>query len=507
MKGKFWLQLLSEDDAVRFNEGVYDRQFSLFSHLIMFQENMFGSDMSNLYNKEFSQEDMNRVFDGQVVQNYLEPKAPFLSNGMGLHWKNVGHHYDVTVYWSSNPTDVLDDDHVVTFDGEIHPIGDVRYVDCCNCYMTDDQISDADIVFSDYDDKYYYLDDVCHVEAHGYVYSDLCIYVDSIGEHFLMRDVDNGYTDIRYCEGRGEYYHLDDLVWDDNSDEYVHVDDYEDDNGYTFEYKNGPRSWKAGRDAEWRVGFEIEKEDSDMYSDDTARDLYDRTYWTKEYDGSLDHDCGFELISPTLDLFNGNVEDGRSMDDELWMMRHYINADASIRCGGHINLSHKDMEQRDLFNSMKGFMPLLYALYPHRARNNSYAAAKRKGDNGYEKYSAVHIKSSCIEFRIFGSVRNLDNLKWRIDLIRLMTKNLYISEIDVIKQILDARTNLHKHLLKVYTQEQLITKARLAYEFARDYEFNYAAAGKTLHRKKVIKLPRQKRINKLTDSFFTITSI
>ncbi len=181
MKGKFWLQLLSEDDAVRFNEGVYDRSFSSFRHLLMMQENMFGSDMSNLYNKEFSQEDMNRVFDGQVVQNYLEPKAPFLSNGMGLHWKNVGHHYDVTVYWSSNPTDVLDDDHVVTFDGEIHPIGDVRYVDCCNCYMTDDQISDADIVFSDYDDKYYYLDDVCHVEAKGYVYNDKCIYVDSIG--------------------------------------------------------------------------------------------------------------------------------------------------------------------------------------------------------------------------------------------------------------------------------------------------------------------------------------
>jgi hypothetical protein len=78
----------------------------------------------------------------------------------------------------------------------------------------------------------------------------------------------------------------------------------------------------------------------------------------------------------------------------------------------------------ELFDKIKGYTPLLYALYYGRVDKNfskGKSNADLKSDN--EKYQAIKIHSNRIEFRIIGAVPNVDVLRWRCELIKLMLDN------------------------------------------------------------------------------------
>jgi hypothetical protein len=108
-------------------------------------------------------------------------------------------------------------------------------------------------------------------------------------------------------------------------------------------------------------------------------------------------------------------------------------------------------------------------MYPHRL-TKSYSEAKKKHDYyRKEKYSAIYMRGEVLEFRIFSAVKNVKQLLWRRDLIRLFTENMNKSEADVLRMLVDSRSKLYKHLRKIYSQDQLLDKVELFVHHVRQF--------------------------------------
>lgn len=67
-----------------------------------------------------------------------------------------------------------------------------------------------------------------------------------------------------------------------------------------------------------------------------------------------------------------------------------------------------------------------------------------------EKYSAFYIKHGMLESRIFPAFRDVNNVKWRIELMQLVISNINASESEVLKMMVNRNSKLHKHLVKMY---------------------------------------------------------
>ena len=268
-------------------------------------------------------------------------------------------------------------------------------------------------------------------------------------EHYL-----NSYV-AEQCGWRFNSRHQE---WVD-ADEYCCVDDC------NASYHDLDRVHKFSNDAKFTVGFEIEKEDEDAGMIH-YESLYEDTQWIKEHDGSLDDDTGYELVSPAFNLYDDGLEKDINSDERLIKL---INADKSSSCGGHINLAAKDYDTEQLFEGLSHFFPLLYSLYDGRL-DKSYSKARKKHKYyDKDKYSAVYIKSEVLEFRIFSAVSNVDNLLWRRDLIRIMCDNINQSELDVLRMLLNHKSELYLHLRKVYSQERLIDKIERFIRMCSDF--------------------------------------
>lgn len=209
---------------------------------------------------------------------------------------------------------------------------------------------------------------------------------------------------------------------------------------YCFDYHSLKRK-DMSNDSRFKIGIEVEKEDSYMMKYELAKDIYGKG-WIKETDGSLNDETGFELISHTLNLYD--------CFNEIDKVKAYIDAGYSSNCGGHIHISDKEKSPRNLFNSIIGYLPLFYALYPNRI-NGTYSEAKPKDHYGSDHKSSFAIHSKTLEFRIFPSPKNTDVLKWRIELLRIIVENP-IDKADKVQDfMLDIHSVLFKHLIKAYS--------------------------------------------------------
>jgi hypothetical protein len=196
-----------------------------------------------------------------------------------------------------------------------------------------------------------------------------------------------------------------------------------------------------------KFGIEVEKEDQDVLESIYHNDLFDNTGWAKEKDGSLGSD-GYELVSPTYDLMNLNKFYKALEHRDI--ARH-INGDYSDSCGGHITISAEGYTASELYEGMTGFFPLIYGLYPKRTTQN-YCKAKCKRTMAIspEKYSAFYIKRGMLESRIFPAFRDVENVKWRIELMQIVISNINASESEVLKMMVNRNSKLHKHIVKMY---------------------------------------------------------
>lgn len=330
---------------------------------------------------------------------------------------------------------------------------DIYDTHCGDTFHMDEQ-EDCDIVWCDWDELYAYQSDCrygyINRRQEGYFLIDDNDWICCDDTYYRNVDV-AAYNDVYYYDSVGEYRHVDDAP-DDDDDEYLNS------------YHSGKRAWRVDSNTAWTMGFEVEKEDKDVRRSCYYHDLPHN--WTKERDGSLSDSSGFELISPVYNLFDSLHEQDIAASN---LLRNHINAKHSKSCGGHIHIGSKLYTTEQVFEGISGFLPLLYSLYENRISVN-YCKAKKKHEYlNRDKYSAVYVRDTTVEFRIFPAVKSVDNLMWRIELLRIMVRNFGKSERDVLTMLCDRKSFLHEHMLKVIDADKMLQKVALFVKYSSIY--------------------------------------
>lgn len=275
------------------------------------------------------------------------------------------------------------------------------------------------------------------------------------------------YRNLVYVEDEGEiwdedeaYYHESDGAW------YSYAPQEREE--YVRGYHNGSyRSMNFDGKSKYRIGYEIEKEDEDVLESINIQDFEENTdhNWRKERDGSLSDDCGYELISPTFEFDIKKIFEHIEGNE---ILVNHINAKISPRCGGHIHLSEKGLSGEQLFDKIKGYTPLFYALYYGRVDKN-YSKGKSNRDLKYdnEKYQAIKIHHDRVEFRIISAVPNMTTLKWRTKLLMMILQH---PTDDIIRAYYNVDTKFTKLLKQTYSDEKLLVLKSRFVDFTIKFE-------------------------------------
>lgn len=354
-------------------------------------------------------------------------------------------------YISRNLEFYSEDDYVVDYGGNVISIDDAFYCTGRHAYFhTDDTVA---VRIGRGNEEYYSLH---YAQGNFWEYEDNFYSDEGLNYWELTRveDSDDIYhvDNVYYNEGDGCYY-----TEPQNREEYVrgyHNGDYR-----TYDFDTKTKS-------KYSIGYEIEKEDIDVLESINIEDFENETEnkWRKERDGSLT-DEGYELISPTFELNISRIFKHIRGNDTL--VKH-INASVSTRCGGHIHLSEEGLSGEELFDKLKGYVPLFYALYYGRV-NKNYCKGKSNRDlkNENEKYQAIKIHHNRIEFRIISAVTSVDTLEWRTKLIMMMLKH---PTHDIIQAYYNVDTRFTSLLRKVYSPERLLELKDRFIQFTRQFE-------------------------------------
>lgn len=329
------------------------------------------------------------------------------------------------------------------------------------------------------------LDEAIYCEGEGdWYHEDECVQVNTrhgiewYSEYHIRKN------DYRFIKFEGDWYDEDQadrigLVFVEDLNEYGYNDDNyyhdEDGNWYSYPEESYVRGYHDGRYKEldfdgkskYKIGFEIEKEDKCVRNGIDIDEFESNTddLWRKEKDGSLDDESGYELISPTFEFNIDKIFEHIEGNDTLL---EHINAKYSTSCGGHIHLSEDGLTGEQLFDKVKGYTPLFYALYYGRVDRN-YAKGKSnedlKSDN--EKYQAIKIHSNRIEFRIISAVPNVKTLKWRSKLLMMILQN---PTDDVIRAYYNVDTKFTKLLKQTYSDDKLTELKERFIKFTNKFE-------------------------------------
>lgn len=272
------------------------------------------------------------------------------------------------------------------------------------------------------------------------------------------------YHDIVLCQDTVDYAHRDNAYWCDDDECYYSTSR----ENYVRGYHNGSyQSIDFDNKSKYKIGYEIEKEDETVRNSIRIDKFEEATdfKWRKEKDGSLDNESGYELISPTFEFNIDKIFEHIEGNEQLVA---HINAEISTSCGGHIHLSEKDLNGNELFNKIKGYTPLFYALYYGRV-NRSYAKGKSNRDleNENEKYQAIKIHHDRVEFRIISAVPNVKTLKWRTKLLMMILQH---PTDDIIKAYYNVDTKFTKLLKQTYSDEKLIELKERFIKFTKQFE-------------------------------------
>ncbi len=348
-------------------------------------------------------------------------------------------------------------------------MGNTLYTQKDNCdeliifndeFYHEDSLEHYGIIFSEFDECYTNKKDCEYgvIGMHGnegwFLDSNNYIEVDNI--YYVNSDIaeENG---LSYCGEHDEYYHIDNSCDEcDNDSEHGE---------YLFEYHSDYRKSLTKDETHFRIGFEVEKEDKEIKELDGAYELFQQTGWAKEHDGSLDGESGFELVSPTFDLFDENIIDSFNK------VTPYLNASFSSACGGHINYSIAELSPEQTFKTIEGYIPLLYAMYQNRL-SNTYCLAKKAElmYNEGDKYQAIALKDNRIEFRIFPAVKSQKHLEWRLGLMKIFANHPRTNVHEVLRDLCSTGSDLHKHLLKIFSLEDLQNKINLFIKYTLEIE-------------------------------------
>ena len=241
---------------------------------------------------------------------------------------------DDSWYWENIQTD--QDKTTFTADGER-----ILCRDAINCEVTG---------------EYYHQDDERLVQ---YSYGGMC----------------NSESDcVGYAEDTNEYYHTDDLIYDEDDDCWYTRDYYENSNQVIRDYHCGvePFFYNLPKPeiplSQYKIGFEVEKNYLNGRSSGKVQQEALFSHWER------DSSCGVEGITNVYGLdqfekFSSHVNESAYVDEPV-----------DSTCGGHINISHHD-NKLEMWH-LKPWMGLNWALWRKRL-NNDYSSRNKKC-NPYE---------------------------------------------------------------------------------------------------------------------------
>ena len=344
------------------------------------------------------------------------------------------------------------DDYVVDHYGNVLDRDNAFY-----CNGEDDWFSDEDSVI-----VYEHRSETRYSQRWAERNSDFSFYR---GEYYDSDALE--YHDLVYLEDEGDIWPRDEAYYHDGEGYYSYPpdDDHED---YVRGYHNGSyQSKRFDNKSKYSIGYEIEKEDADVLESINIQDFEEDTgyLWRKESDSSLNNDCGYELISPTFELNIAKIFE--HIEGNKNLVRH-INARISPRCGGHIHLSEKGLNGNQLFDKIKGYTPLFYALYYGRVdKNYSKGKSNRDLECDNEKYQAIKIHHDRVEFRIISAVPNITTLKWRTKLLMMILQN---PTNDIIRAYYNVDTKFTKLLKQTYSDEKLLVLKQRFIDFTIKFE-------------------------------------
>lgn len=217
----------------------------------------------------------------------------------------------------------------------------------------------------------------------------------------------------------------------------------------------------------YKFGVEVEKGDKNVLFSELATNLHNSTGWRKEWDRSLGK-WGFEIISPIYDFYSDQMFEDIYANETL--LKH-INASTKKSCGGHITISSVEHSSLGLYRQIENFIPLLYALYPARM-SNKYCKALSKEDmeaphwdgrlnTREDRYRSILLKpeGNMVEFRIFPAVKDVAQLHWRVELLRIMFKMGKLGPHQIARAMVNSKSPLYLHLSKKLDDESILKKS------------------------------------------------
>lgn len=328
---------------------------------------------------------------------------------------------------------------------------------CSTLYWLHFEDKPEDIVWSVYDDRYFHIDDVveCFIDRHNHTYVSIqnstwlyngVYYLEECLEEFELVLYDGevyDMDDMVYCEDTGETIPSEHAYYDDESEEYYAQRESLNKKGLKGYHQS--KIEDKSNNSKIKIGFEIEKEDSNFSDYTNVRNIG----WDAERDGSLNNN-GFELVSAIY-----NLEDLTQLKEDTEQIAEFLKADYSRNCGGHINVSIQDKTKKEVFEMIRGYVPLIYAMYYGRLDNRFSMAKKIEELDQYNRYDAFNFTKDkgILEFRIFSAVRTREQLIWRAEFIALLFKHHRKGSASVLKMLF-TDSPIRKHLLKIYEKNK-----------------------------------------------------
>lgn len=171
-----------------------------------------------------------------------------------------------------------------------------------------------------------------------------------------------------------------------------------------------------------KIGFEIEKNNFKI-GRERLYNANDKMPYYRIFKGyETDSSCGVEAITNLLPLASRQSHSAKVVYKMIHEAKDIINSPYDQKCGGHINVSVDGLPAEDLYEMIRIYMPILYAIYPKRLLNKYCKNDLRLeyGLDSSEHYKIINVKRNYIEIRLFPAVKNTYSLVNRYDLMYII---------------------------------------------------------------------------------------
>ena len=137
----------------------------------------------------------------------------------------------------------------------------------------------------------------------------------------------------------------------------------------------------------------------------------------------------------------------------------------------HFNISKKGVDSREFLRGMKGFVPVLYALYENRL-SNRFCRARNWNHyfSNIDKYSAFYLKTSnIVEIRLFSRITNYKVMMWRIKLMQTLMQDYGRNLNQFVLKMSATENSLYQLLREQYTHQRIADKIQLVDKYSEMY--------------------------------------